>query len=115
MVQLRKHERDTFVNVFGIPPEKIGLIGESKRSTIQAADMFWNKDVIKPRVEMIRRVLQQVVVPRFDERLILYYETPVIQEDEFKLQAMVAAPWASTVNEWRRYRGGPRLVQRVTC
>jgi hypothetical protein len=109
MVQLRKYERDTFVNVFGIPPEKIGLIGESKRSTIQAADMFWNKDVIKPRVEMIRRVLQQVVTPRFDERLVLYYETPVIQEDEFKLEAMKAAPWASTVNEWRKVQGHATL------
>lgn len=109
MVQLRKHERDTFVNVFGIPPEKIGLIGESKRSTIAAADMFWNKDVIKPRVEIIRRVLQQTIVPRFDERLILYYETPVIQEDEFKLQAMQAAPWASTLNEWRKIQGWPTL------
>ncbi len=105
MVQLRKYERDTFVNVFGIPPEKIGLIGESKRSTIQAADMFWNKDVVKPRVEMIRRVLQQVVTPRFDDRLILYYETPVIQEDEFKLAAMKIAPYASTINEWRDVQG----------
>jgi phage portal protein BeeE len=115
MVQLRKYERDTFVNVFGIPPEKIGLIGESKRSTIQAADMFWNKDVIKPRVEMIRRVLQQVITPRFDDRLILYYETPVIQEDEFKLAAMKIAPHASTINEWRAVQGQKSIGPAGDC
>lgn len=109
MVQMRKHERDTFVSVFGAPPEKFGIIGESKRSTIAAADYFWNKDLIRPRVEMIRRTLQQVLVPKFDERLILYYDTPVIQDEEFKLNAMTKAPWTSTVNEWRKLQGQPSL------
>jgi hypothetical protein len=109
MVQVRKHERDTFVSVFGAPPEKFGIIGESKRSTIAAADFFWNKDLIKPRVEMIRRILQQVLVPMFDERLILYYETPVVQDEELKLQAMKTAPYASTLNEWRKVQGQETL------
>lgn len=105
MVQIRKHERDTFINVFGAPPEKFGIVGESKRSTINAADYFWNKDIIKPRIEMIRRMIQQVLVPRFDERLLLYYDTPVIQDEEFKLNAMKLAPHAVTVNEWRKVQG----------
>lgn len=109
MVQLRKHERDTFVSVFGAPPEKFGIIGESKRSTINAADYFWNKDLIRPRVEMIRRMVQDVVVPKFDERLILYYDTPVLQDEEFKLEAMRQAPWASTINEWRKVQGQETL------
>lgn len=109
MVQMRKHERDTFVSVFGAPPEKFGIIGESKRSTVAAADLFWNKDVIKPRVEMIVRTLQRVLVPKFDERLVLYYDTPVIQDEEFKLTAMQRAPWASTINEWRKVQGQPSL------
>lgn len=109
MVQMRKHERDTFVSVFGAPPEKFGIIGESKRSTINAADYFWNKDLIKPRVEMIRRILQQVLTPRFDERLILHYDTPVLQDEEMKLQAMRQAPWASSINEWRKMQGQESL------
>lgn len=109
MVQMRKHERDTFVSVFGAPPEKFGIIGESKRSTINAADYFWNKDLIRPRVEMIRRILQQVLVPLYDERLILYYDTPVIQDEEFQLNAMHRAPWASTINEWRKVQGQETL------
>lgn len=109
MVQMRKHERDTFVSVFGAPPEKFGIIGESKRSTINAADYFWNKDLIKPRVEMIRRMLQQVLVPRFDERLLLHYDTPVLQDEETKLEAMRQAPWASSINEWRKMQGQETL------
>lgn len=109
MVQIRKHERDTFISVFGAPPEKFGIIGESKRSTINAADYFWNKDLIKPRVEMIRRILQSALVPRYDERLLLYYDTPVLQDEEFKLNAMRQAPHASTINEWRKVQGHETL------
>jgi hypothetical protein len=109
MVQIRKHERDTFISVFGAPPEKFGIIGESKRSTINAADYFWNKDLIKPRVEMIRRILQTALVPRYDERLLLYYDTPVLQDEEFKLNAMRQAPHASTINEWRKVQGHETL------
>lgn len=109
MVQMRKHERDTFVSVFGAPPEKFGIIGESKRSTINAADYFWNKDLIKPRVELIRRMVQEVLVPRYDDRIILYYDTPVIQDEEFKLNVMKQAPWAATINEWRKEQGRESL------
>jgi len=102
MVELRKQERDAFINVFGIPPEKLGVINESKRSTINAADFFWTKDIIKPRVEMIRNFLQWKLVPDFDDRLIIDYDTPILQDDEFKLAVMKTAPWAFTLNEWRR-------------
>jgi hypothetical protein len=109
MVQIRKAERDTFISVFGAPPEKFGIIGESKRSTIQAADYFWNKDVIKPRVEAIARVLQQVLVPSFDPRLILTYDTPVLQDDDYRLEVMKAAPWAFTIDDWREEGSRPVL------
>jgi len=109
MVQIRKFERDTFISVFGAPPEKMGVIGESKRSTIAAADFLWNKDVIKPRVEMIRRTCQQILVPMYDERLILSYKTPVVQDDEHKLKVMGLSPWATTINEWRKEQGMPTL------
>ena len=64
-----------FINVFGIPPEKLGVVNESKRSTIAAADFFWNKDIILPRMEFIRMFLQLHLVPDFDDKLILDYET----------------------------------------
>lgn len=112
MVQVRKAERDTFISVFGAPPEKFGIIGESKRSTIQAADYFWTKDIIQPRVEMMRRVMQQVVVPMFDTRLVLAYETPVIQDDELKLATMKSAPWSFSINQWQEAAGFPGLGER---
>lgn len=109
MTQVRKHERDTFISVFGVPPEKLGVIGDSKRSTIAAADFFWNKDLIKPRLERIRMTCQMVLVPQFDDRIVLDYETPVVQDDEFQLNVMKAQPGAYTLNEWRKAASQPSL------
>ncbi len=109
MVQVRKQERDTFINVMGAPPEKFGVVSDSKRSTIAAADLFWQKDVLRPRMEVIRRSVQQVIVPMFDERIIFGYLSPVIQDDEFQRDVMRAAPWSAKINEWRKLAHWPSL------
>lgn len=109
MVQLRKFERDTFISVFSAPPEKFGLVQDSKRSTIAAADYFWNKDIIQPRIEMLRQHMQVKLVPLFDDRLILDYDTPVIEDDEFKRETMRYAPWAFRLNEWRQLADHPSM------
>lgn len=105
MIEIRKHERDTVIQVYGVPPEKLGVVGESKRSTIAAADLFWTKDIITPRLEHIRMVLQEHLVRNFDDRLVLDYELPEVQDDEHRLEVMKAAPWAWSRNEWRETIG----------
>jgi hypothetical protein len=102
MTQLRRMERDAVIQVYGIPPEKLGVVGESKRSTIAAADLFWTKDVVQPRVELMRATMQKWLAPQFDERLILDYLTPVIRDEEFNLEVMKSAAWSYTVNDWRK-------------
>jgi len=77
MVPLRKHERDTILQIYGGPPEKWGLVNDSKRSTIVAADLFFQQDLIKPRVELIRASIQRHLVPQFDDKLIFHYHTPI--------------------------------------
>ncbi len=102
MIDLRKHERDTVIQVYGAPPEKFGILAQSNRSTIEAADFFWAKDIVLPRQERIRNTLQKRVVPKFDERLILDFETPIVQDKEFRLKVMARATWAHSIDEWRK-------------
>ena len=109
MVELRKQERDTFISVFGIPPEVLGVIGDSKRSTIAMADLFWTRNIIAPRMEVLRDVLQRHLVPLFDDRLILDFDSPVIQDKEYKLEIMKAAAHAFTINDWRDAADTPSL------
>jgi len=105
LIELRKYERDTIHQFFGIPPEILGITDTSNRATIDAADFIFSKNVIAPRVEVIRVALQKGLVGDFDDRIILDYENPVKEDLEKKLEVYKAAPHAFTANEWRSLAG----------
>ncbi len=113
LTELRKHERDTCIQVYGVPPEKLGIVNESKRATISAADLFWTKDILLPRVETIRTVIQDQLVPMYDNRLLLDFESPVVQDQELTLKMMQASPWAYSLDEWRTANGYPESGEEI--
>lgn len=88
---------------------RIAIHGNSNRSTIVASDLFWTKDIILPRVELIRTTLQNRLIPQFDDRLILDFTSPIVEDKEHQLSVMRAMPAAFTVNEWRLEAGLPSL------
>jgi len=105
MSQLRKDERDAIIQVYGVPPEVFGILESSNRATIDAADYMMAKYVMVPRLELQRIILQQRLIERFDDRLILDYCTPVMEDKEYELKVMTANPSAFTVDEWREAGG----------
>jgi HK97 family phage portal protein len=105
LVDLRKHERDTIVQVFGVPPEILGILSQSNRATINAADFLYESHVIVPRLELMRDIFQEQLVVDFDERLIIDYENPVPEDLEHQLSVARAQPHMLKVNEWREMSG----------
>jgi len=101
LIELRKHERDTIVQVLGVPPEMLGILTSSNRATIDAADFLFSRWVVLPRLEFMRSVMQTKLVPEYDERLILDFHSPIAEDKEFILNAAKAAPWSLTLDEWR--------------
>lgn len=101
MSQLRKDERDIILHVYGAPPEIFGIVENSNRSTIDASDYLYNKYVVVPRLEFFRRVLQKNLIERYDDRLILDYISPVMEDHEFDLNVIKAAPGAFEIDEIR--------------
>lgn len=86
-----------------------GSVSVHLNSTIAAADLFWQKDILRPRIETLRRVLQRQLVPMFDERLVLDYTEMVIQDEELDLKTMSEATFAFTINDWRDKAHLPQL------
>lgn len=107
LIELRKFERNTVVEVFGIAPEVVGIIENSNRATIESADFLTAKYVVVPRVERQRAHYQVKLLPQFDKRevLVLWYESPVPEDKEYKLKAAKAAPYALTVRQWNELQG----------
>jgi len=105
LTEIRNQERDIILSVWGMPPEKLGIVQSSNRATIEGAELIHAKDVLVPRLEFRRAVFQELLVPEYDDRLIVDYVTPVMEDKEFSLKVATAAPWAMDGNEWRSILG----------
>lgn len=109
LIDLRKMDRDTIAQVFAMPPELLGIIENSNRSTIDAARYIYVLGVEWPRAEFMRTELQLQFLSRWDPALVLEAEVEVPEDEERRLAAMQAMPGAFSLNEWRATAGaGPR-------
>lgn len=109
LTELRQHERDTVMQVWGIPPEIFGVLESSNRSTIGSAPYIFSKYCIVPRMERDRNFYQDRLVPEYDDRLILDYLSPVPEDKEFQLKVMTAQPGSFQKNEFREVANFDRL------
>lgn len=109
LVPLRAHERDMIVSVFGVPPEKMGILSSSNRATIDAADFFMAKDVLVPRLRRMRNVLQLLAEREWDSRLLIEFESPITEDREFQLKVATAMPASRTIDEWRALQDMPEI------
>lgn len=102
---LRTNERNIIMQVIGMPPEVMGVIENSNRSTIDAADYLYGRHVLIPRLELMRSVFQERLAGRYDDRIVVDYHSPIAEDKEYALKVAVGAPWSRTVDEWRRMGG----------
>lgn len=106
--EMRRSSRDAVQQVYGVPPELLGIVESANRSTIGAAETLFARWTLVPRLEFFRQVLQSRLAPMYDEKLIVTYDNPVLEDNEFHLRAAQAMPDTLMVNEWRELQGrGP--------
>ena len=107
LVELRKYSRDNILQTWGISPEMLGILDDSNRATVSEARFLFAENVIVPRIDLVRSTLDQDLVPQYDDRIILGYDNPIPDDNEFRLKVMKTQPGAFTVNEWRRLAAYP--------
>lgn len=95
----RRFLRDTCMQIFGCPPEILGVLTSSNRSTIDAADYLFAKFSTQPALERLRAFYQAQLVPEFGDDLVLDYVSPIPANKEFKKSVMVALPAAFSINQ----------------
>lgn len=102
---LRDSHRDTMQQGYALPPELAGILESSNKATIDSAGMFFALWGLVPRADRIRDSIQEDVAPRYDDRLVVSYYSPVPEDREAQAKAAAVAPWALTRNEWRGKAG----------
>ncbi len=102
---LRRFNRDTVIEVLGIPPEIMGILENSNRSTIDASGYVFGRWVLIPRLEVMRSSYQMDADKEFGKGFLIEYDSPVDEDKHFQLQAMEKASWAFQADEWRNMAG----------
>jgi HK97 family phage portal protein len=103
IVNLRQHQRDVVASVIGVPPEILGILQSSNRATIDAADLFFSRYTLRPRLDFLQEVLNKQLIPRFDDtgELVMLYVNPVQKDKDIILKAARFMPTALMIDEWR--------------
>lgn len=86
MVESRKYLRDECLHHFRIPPELMGIIENSNRSTIDASFYLMQKNVLPARLARFERTLNRQLLPDFDKDLICKHNFECDEDKEFKLK-----------------------------
>lgn len=104
-IPLMDHIRDTFISVWGVPPEIMGVLENANRATINQAMTIFARETLMPRLELFADEWQRQLIPLFDENLLLSYTNPVPEDDDYRLDVAKAAPWSLSAREWRSLGG----------
>jgi HK97 family phage portal protein len=109
-VESRKFLRDSANQQFHIPPEIMGILENSNRSTIDSAFYLLNKNVLSDYLRMFERNINtQLLWEDYDpdRTLILYHENTVEEDVDLKLRIANEGLQRGTltVNEWRTAMG----------
>ncbi len=104
--ELRNQSRDTHLQVYGMPPEIMGIVENSNRATIDAATLIFAKFLIVPRLSFTADAFTKWGrVEYHDDTLCLGFISPIPGDATFSLSVMTAQPDLFTKNEWRELAG----------
>ena len=94
----------------GLPPEKLGILSNSNRSTINESTKYYHNDVLKTRLETLRSTLQRELLPEVsDEPVIIDFERPELIDQEAIETVMQIQPGSFTINDFRKAAGFPTI------
>lgn len=106
-LDLRLFNRNTVMQVLGMPPEIMGVLENSNRSTITQAELFYTRRTLQGLVEVFRTAFQKFLDREWPDTYLLHYHSVVPDDLEFVLKVAQAAPQTRTVNEWRALQNLP--------
>lgn len=84
-----KYLRDVIMSVFGNTPSVLGIVEDVNRANAEAGILNWKRSTIKPEMQAITDTLNEFLVPRFGDNLILGFKDPVPEDRDSKVTEAV--------------------------
>lgn len=104
IAESRGEARSVIQEVLWVPPEILGVVENSNRSTIDAAYYLFARGVMVPRLERWVSWLQPLL-EEYGDALVLGYVNPVPEDEDAQRAYKSAVPTAFRLNEHRRAGG----------
>lgn len=93
--------RDKIMVVFGNTKASLGIIDDVNRASHESSIIAWKRNSVKPEMKAIVNTLNEFLVPRWGEKLVLGFKDPVPEDRESKLAEIEKAKSIMSVNERR--------------
>jgi len=95
--------RDKIMAMFKNTKSSLGIVEDVNRANAEASMLNWKQSVIKPKMQRIVDTLNEFLVPRYGENLILSFCDPVPENRQAKIDEATALKNADiiTLNEAR--------------
>lgn len=99
--------RDKIMVLFGNTKASLGIIDDVNRASHESSIISWRKNSIKPEMEAIVNTLNEFLVPKFGQNLILTFKDPVGEDRTAIVEEAVKLTHADliTPNEAREQLG----------
>lgn len=112
IVNLKESLRDWIRELYGVPPEILGIVENSNRATITTAMTIFAINCLIPRLELWQEYFNTRLIPLFgaESNVVLLYDSPIPDDRDFVLELAKAAPYAFTIDELRELSGRRPLV-----
>jgi HK97 family phage portal protein len=114
-VESRKQMRDEILAAFGVPGIVLGLgLGETiNRSSAETQEYVFSKYTIRPKLRHLETYLNEFLVTRYGDDLVLEFDDPVTENFEQKIAfygAALAGAAFLSINEVRSREGLPPIT-----
>ena len=113
LLDTRKFYRDTTIQHFGVPPEIMGIVENSNKATVIAAEHIYAKQVRMPTLHHIELIVNTKLLPLFANSVGMEFEFENIIPDDIELTLKIVGEGLNdrvlTVNEWRVAMGYPKI------
>lgn len=118
-VETNKWLRDKIMTAFKNTPMSLGIVEDVNRAQGESSIISWKRSVIKPKIQRIVDAINEFIVPRYGDNLILGFKDPVpedISEKVVMAAELYAKPLSQvlTQDEARELFGLPPLEEAET-
>lgn len=113
LLDTRKFYRDTSIQHFGVPPEIMGIVENSNKATVIAAEHIYAQQVRMPKLGHMALIVNTQILPLYGDatKMEFYFENIIPDDVELTLKIVGEGLQnrVLVVNEWRTAMGYPKI------